>query len=100
MGERLLQVQMFFQLHCPQANNGMVVIGDGDGNGVEILVLLMKHLPPVMIKAGFWEFFPPRRRHPVIHITKESDDRIFFWRGGVMMNIVFGFSATTHGSNI
>src|ERR1700729_481396 len=91
---------MFAQLHSAQPNNGMVMVGNGDGNRVKVLVLLIKHFPPVVIKLCFRELFPALRAWTVIHIAQKGYFGIFLWGSCEMMNVIFRLAAGAYGSNV
>ena len=53
-GERLLHVDVFVKIHGRKSDGSVHVIGGGDENGVNIL-LLFEHPAIVLVAFGFWE---------------------------------------------
>jgi len=64
---------MFAQLHTGHPDDGMHVIGCGNGNSVQVLMLLVEHLPVVLVIPGRTEFAPDSCPPAVIDIAQHGD---------------------------
>src|SRR6267154_877547 len=78
----------------------MVVIGNSYGDGIKILAFFFKHLPPVVKEFCAWKLLESRSGHAVIDIAKMRHDCVFLWRSGIVMNVIFPFSATANCCDI
>ena len=99
-GLDILLESMFAQSHCTQSYDRMVVIGYGHRHSVKILMLFLKHFPPIIIKSRFRKFLAAGCSHSVIDVTQKCDHRVFLWGIGIMMNIIFRFSTAPHSSYV
>ena len=88
------------KLHGTQADNSVVMIGNGYRYGIKMFMLLIEHLTPVMIIGCLREFFADGCRLPVIHIAKVRYDNIFPGCFHKSMNIRRSFSPTANSGNI
>ena len=57
MGERLLDINVFAQLHGTHGCQGVQVVRRGDVNGIDAPAFLLQHLTPVLIDAGGGKLF-------------------------------------------
>ncbi len=72
MGQRLLAIDMFAQLHGHDAGRRVVMIGRGDDDGIDLLYLF-EHLAVIAIKTGARIFLAALAQPGVIHIAKRHD---------------------------
>ena len=89
VGQRLLAVDVLAQLHGHDRGQGVVMIGDGDEDGVDVLMDLVEHLAIVveLLDAGRLDVGPlvvdeflALRHVPFVHVAK--GDELLVGRGG------------------
>lgn len=80
-GEGLLDVDMFTALHGVEGDGGVHVIGDTDGDGVDVLALFVEHDAEVFVLGLFGELLEVGSGAVVVDIA-EGDD-VFGSRGVV-----------------
>jgi hypothetical protein len=52
LGKGLLAVNVFAELNPCRSHHRVKMVGNGDGNGIDILFLFIQHIAPILIKLG------------------------------------------------
>src|SRR5690606_32231441 len=71
--EWLLNIDVLAELHGSERLHGVVVVRRRDRHGVDVLVLLVKHFPEVLVVFGLREVFYRTCCTTVIDVAKEGD---------------------------
>ncbi len=67
--ERLLTVDMFSLLDRDEGGVRVGVVGGGDGDSVDVMLLFFEHHPEVLIAPRLWKTLEGVRGPCIIHVT-------------------------------
>ena len=94
----LLDIDVLAELHGGKRGHGMGVVGRGDGHGIDILRLLVQHLPEVLIDLRLRETFDGGPDLAIVHVRKANDVGLGALRE--FREIAFALSAGTDARDI
>src|SRR3984957_1170990 len=97
MRHRLLYIHMLVQLHGRKRRHRMYIVGSGHRYRVEMLVLLVQHLPEILIIFCLGIFLNGSRRLAIIDIAEIGD--IDLAAAIKILEVVMTFAAGANGRN-
>ena len=70
MSDGFLQIDMLAHTHGVEGLDSVVMVGCGDTHGIEMLTLLVVHLPKVIEIFRFWIGLAGIDRYPIIYVAQ------------------------------